>query len=434
MERTGSPMSLPPNITAFQILDEVFDSAGIDALVRFFRENAIETLIIKRAQFLNDGFERIVSVFPTMPLRSLALSQMKFSHDNIRALCAALKQCTNIIVLNINGLDLKHDDIGCLVDYLGASTIETLSISFVQWGLDLIAKVLPMMLHLRSLNLSVSRYYNNEHDDEFIRSLANCRHIVDLSIDRICISEVSAVVLSEYLRSSAIESLKIKSAELTKQSVKTLSAALSTMPLKTLALVDNRLNCNDITIIVRAIEGCPGLTSLDLSQNIIRGNGIAAIMAACGSGRLNINELNISWNDFGTGCAMIIAQSLVNCPRVKSLNMTLCNIDLINETELSACFARAIAVSSIEHLNLSCNKLGNGARPILGIIPSSKIKFLNLEYTKIDKLVPDIIDLAMTNCDLQIDITNNDIDPAVVDDLAFTHPRCVIISNRAVSI
>ncbi|XP_068953095.1 tonsoku-like protein isoform X2 [Petaurus breviceps papuanus] len=96
--------------------------------------------------------------------------------------------------------------------------------------------------------------------------------------------------------------------------------------LRELHLVGNRLGDNTAVELLATISTMPGLTLLDLSSNHLGTDGLHHLATGLPNHNIfqNLEELNLSMNPLGDGCAQSLASLLQACPALSTLRLQAC--------------------------------------------------------------------------------------------------------------
>ncbi|XP_027713504.1 tonsoku-like protein [Vombatus ursinus] len=96
--------------------------------------------------------------------------------------------------------------------------------------------------------------------------------------------------------------------------------------LRELHLVGNRFGDNTAVELLATISTMPGLTILDLSSNHLGTDGLRHLATGLPNHNTfqNLEELNLSMNPLGDGCAQALASLLQACPALSTLRLQAC--------------------------------------------------------------------------------------------------------------
>lgn len=393
----------------------------------YLRFLGVTSLVFYWSEITMSGLRGITSGL--MSLKSLMLEQTVMESNVFCELMEVLKQCSQIVSLKIINRYFTSADTTALADYIRHSNIDSLSINSGISGNNLQPIINAIeSVPLQSLDLT-GNYFREHTSLTFSQVLAKCTDLTTLRIGHIWFRPIIAFNISEFLKQSKVKTLSIKhSSSLRGDNFKTLASAFPAMKLQSLELFGNELECDDIGMLLTTLECCHDLETLAFCANRISFSNICGIMALCI--RRKIKSLNLEMCHQGNRVLQVVSSALADCPHLKSLNISANGITTNSDITYKDVekFANAVAMSSLEHLDLSCNDLDYWARPILEMIPSSKLKSLNLSYTGIKpKIIPDVFTyLAKIKHEIQIDIGFNHIDPGAMEEFSKSNPHCTI--------
>ena len=292
-----------------------------------------------------------------------------FSSDSALPLAEALKQCTNLQVIELNG------------NYKSRRTARA------------IANIFKNCTDLQEVDICAPMPSPNAV--LVVDGLQHCKHLHKLLLNNVDLcSDGAAALVKGLIQCTCLEQLNLTDCSINSEGAVAVTAELTTISLKEfripwnsfgyigalalgnvfcLEILDishNNIGSEGTKCLARGILDCPILRVLILKKNEIGPDGIVELaegLSCCA----DLRYLNLSHNDAGSDGAAALAQGLKSCNQLQSLKLQNCNLSLDGIVTLAESF---VCWRKLTTLNLSDNGIIlDGA----AVVIAGGLQFLN---------------------------------------------------------
>ena len=292
-----------------------------------------------------------------------------FSSDSALPLAEALKQCTNLQVIELNG------------NYKSRRTARA------------IANIFKNCTDLQEVEICAPM--PSPSVILLVEGLQHCNHLHRLYLNNIDLcSDGAAALTKRLIQCTCLETLNLLDCSINSEGAVALAAGLTAISLKkimisyntfgyigalalgnvfcmeTLEMSHNNIGSEGTKCLARGILECPILSKLDLDKNEIGPDGIVELaegLTCCD----DLQFLSLSHNNAGSAGAAALAQGLKSCNQLQTLILQNCNLSLDGIVALAESF---VCWRKLTTLNLSDNGIIlDGA----AIVIAGGLQFLN---------------------------------------------------------
>lgn len=241
------------------------------------------------------------------------------------------------------------------------------------WYLFLASKIAHLN-YLKSVEATGNR------PDTRLITLFTSESVTDLHLDHRPIPEEAAVALAKTLPAhDETETLSLVNTGLDDNSLKQLAEVLEKLSVKSLILSNNKITSVGAEELAKGIAANVSLTEINLEKNEIDDRGVAALAANIAS-KPALTALNLNGNRIGLNGVKALVEHL-STPDHPLPELHLANNHL-DDAAVGALGALLSKNSTIQHVNLSGNKIGNaGAKALAQSLLSDDSNILSLDLS-----------------------------------------------------
>ncbi|XP_062402500.1 NLR family, CARD domain containing 5 [Sardina pilchardus] len=325
-------------------------------------------------------------------LRKLSLYTEQSSEDEVLSIVAALQGCPKLESISLSGYIISDE------------------------GAEALGRVLPSLLHLKSIGLSQGSLWSAQGALALIRGVGQCSPLEGIRLDHIVLFPNALICLSQWLQQltflrclrlnrismgtgdpeelnntvvslmeslqgcTRIEQIELEGMRLGDSGVQELTKHIPNWTkLRQINLADTNMSDSAGERLVQALTHCSVLEELNLSKNRL-GYASMANLGEILSGLTHLRIFNLSENQVTADGAMSLSTGLKNLKHLTKLHLI-----SIGTTELASVADSLRHCVNIEDISLAWNNCGDEVASVLAkVLPKCvKLRWLDLECNRI---------------------------------------------------